>query len=109
MEYVICSESGNKITKDMIIGCISDTYKSINGIRPRHINFSDMCIEELGNMLTELQSDAEESWKREVKWEREQRKVRRRSEKRYQAIRKSAKSLPQCATFTLGEIFDKVM
>ena len=108
-DFKICSETGTKITRDMVVGCISDTYKSINGIRPRWMDFSEMSFDELGDYLTELQAEADEAWKREVKWEREQRKERSRSEKRYQKIRKDAKSgFPQ-ATFNLGEVLQGVL
>ena len=91
-DFRICAETGVKITRDMVIGCISDTFKSANGFRPRHIDFSEYSFDELGDYLTEVQEDAEREWKREVIWEREQRKERSRSEKRYQKIRKAAKS-----------------
>lgn len=108
-EFRICPETGTKITRSMVIDCISDTYKSINGIRPRWMNFSEMSFEDLGNLLTDLQNEAEEEWKREVKWEREQRKIRRRREKRYQKIRTDAKSLPPQATYSLGEVLQGVI
>lgn len=103
-EFKICSETGTKITKDMVIGCYSDTYKSINGIRPRWIDWSGSTMDEIGEELTILQAEAEEAYKREVQWEREQRKIRSKREKRYQKIRKAAKSGFELDTFTLGEV-----
>ena len=103
-DFKICSETGTKITRDMVIGCISDTFKSANGFRPRHIDFSTFTFDELGDYLTEVQEQAETEWKREVKYEREQRKIRSRSEKRYQKIRKAAKSVFAPDTFTLADV-----
>lgn len=71
-DYRICSETGRKITRDDVISCISDTYKSVNGIRPRWMDFSDWSFEEMGDYLTELQEQAEKQAIEEEKWEAEQ-------------------------------------
>ena len=71
-DKIICSITGTEITRDMIIGCISDTFKSINGIRPRWMDFSDMSYEELGDYLTELQDEEERAYNDETAWEVEQ-------------------------------------
>lgn len=73
-DFKICSETGTKITRDMVISCISDTYKDIHGIRPRWMNFDGMTFEQLGDLLTELQKEAEEEYMRLDAWEVEQQK-----------------------------------
>jgi hypothetical protein len=103
METVTCSETGCVFTRGEIIGCISDAYKSAWGIRPRY-NYSEFTMIELGVELNKVQKMAEDEHMREVVWEREARKERSRSEKRYQKIRKAAKSAPAPATFSLGEL-----
>ena len=107
MEYVTCSETGQKISRGQIIGCISDAYKSAWGFRPRY-DYTNFTMEELGEELNSAQKLAEDEWKREVLWEREARKERRRSEKRYQRIRTAAKSAPAPATYTIGEMMELV-
>jgi hypothetical protein len=71
-EFVVCSETGVKIDKPMIIGCISDTFKSINGFRPRHIDFNAMSFTELGDYLEELQNEEEEAYKYQLEEEKRQ-------------------------------------
>ena len=102
MEVAICSETGRIITRSEIISCISDNYKAAWGFRPRY-DYSEYTLEELGKELEESENLAIEQQRNEILWERQERKARRRSEKRYQAIRKAAKSLPEPATYTIGE------
>ena len=110
-DFRICPETGVKIDKDMIIGCISDTFKSINGIRPRWMyeELRAMSFDQLGDYLTDLQEQENEEWKREVKWEREQRKMRKKREKRYQKIRTAAKSVPPQDTYSLGDVLQGIL
>lgn len=52
-------------TRDDIIGFISDTYKSLNGIRPRFWNFSEMSVEELTEIADRLIADLDAELARE--------------------------------------------
>ena len=51
--------------KELLAGEYSDVYKSIHGIRPRWVNFSELTEEQIESELEQLYIEAEESLKRE--------------------------------------------
>jgi hypothetical protein len=69
-ETRICSETGTVITRQMVINCISDTFKSVNGMRPRH-DYSKWTFEELGDYLTDLQEEEKYAYEQEMKWQQQ--------------------------------------
>ena len=52
----------------LLVNCISDMYKSLNGFRPRAWNFDEMSLEELQEVYNGLCAQS----KREYEWEQEQ-------------------------------------
>jgi|10_taG_2_1085330.scaffolds.fasta_scaffold11541_2 hypothetical protein len=52
--------TGEDLAKTLLASSYSDLYKSINGIRPRHMNFKGMSVEELQAALDQLDEYAEE-------------------------------------------------
>ena len=108
-EFRICPNTGVKITRDMVIGCYSDTYKEIHGLRPRWIDWSDCTMEEIGIELSKLQTEAKAYFKELTILEREARKERSRMERKYQKLRKDAKTPFPPATYSIGEILGTML
>ena len=54
--------------KQQLIVLISDTYKDVNGFRPRYLPFNEWTVEALRNYLSELQAEAGN----EMEWEQEE-------------------------------------
>lgn len=71
---------------------ISDTYKSLNGIRPRWMNFDTMTIEQLREEAADLQRQVE----REIREEQE-------------AAEREAAALKPSPAWTIGDFCDAVI
>lgn len=85
-------------TRDDLIGYISDTYKEINGFRPRP-NWSALTYEELDKWGRELSAEATLHRKQEVQRARLSRKLRRARQRAW-VQKKRTYFTP--TTFTLG-------
>jgi len=57
--------TGEQLRRSLAIGEYSDTYKEINGIRPRWVNFDDVSTEEIEAMVTDLLETEERARKAE--------------------------------------------
>lgn len=51
--------TGEDLEKSLRANYISDWYKEINGIRPRHFNFKEMSLDEMDQILETLRQDQE--------------------------------------------------
>ena len=70
--------TGEDLAKSLLASSYSDLYKSIHGIRPRHINFKNMSVEELQAILDELDNYEQElgdegDWDEESEIEKQRR------------------------------------
>lgn len=72
-------------TRDELIGYISDTYKEINGFRPRGYNFSELSYEQLDQWGKELSAEAITHRKEEAQRERRAKKLRHAEHKAWEA------------------------
>jgi hypothetical protein len=53
--------------RDELISAISDTYKDIHGVRPRHYNFAEMSDEEVEALSNSLYDYLDAEFNREAK------------------------------------------
>lgn len=87
-------------TRDDLIGFISDTYKEINGFRPRPV-WSDISYEELDKWGRELSAEVVKHRKEYVKQQRLMRNLRRAQ---HRAWVEKKRSYFTPVSITLGDI-----
>ena len=63
--------TGEDLARTILASSYSDSYKELNGIRPRWIKFSEMSPREIQKMLTNLNAEAERKDAEDEKWDRE--------------------------------------
>lgn len=82
-----------EFVRQELIGDIWDIYKSINGIRPRWINFNDMSDAELREMRDSLIDEGREQREMELRAKREEEE-------------RKARLLAPAPAITLGDFFN---
>lgn len=82
-----------EFVRQELIGDIWDIYKSINGIRPRWINFNEMSDAELRKMRDSLIDEGREQREMELRAEREEEE-------------RKARLLAPAPAITLGDFFN---
>jgi hypothetical protein len=82
-----------EFVRQELIGDISDTYKSLNGIRPRWMNLSEMSIEELRETADSLFKESRERHEMELRAKREEEE-------------RKARLLAPAPAITLGDFFN---
>ena len=91
-------------TRDDLIGYISDTYKEINGFRPRPV-WSEISYEQLDKWGRELAAEVVTHRKSEVKRERIARNLRRAQQKAW-VEKKRSYFTP--VNFTIGQLVSAI-
>jgi hypothetical protein len=91
-------------TRDDLIGFISDTYKEINGFRPRPV-WSEISYEELDKWGRELSAEVMKYRKDEVKRNRIARNLRRAQQKAW-VEKKRSYFTP--VSFTIGQLISAI-
>jgi hypothetical protein len=85
--------TADELERHLLVGEIWDIYKSINGIRPRWINFNEMSDAELREMRDSLIDEGREQREMELRAEREEEE-------------RKARLLAPAPAITLGDFFN---